>query len=176
MFNLKKISILILALIFVSCGMLAGTLGAFRQWTFPVQKIKMDHAVNILFKNHPEYLIPDELKDLDDWEDRGYGFLDGKIFYFKDHPEEMYYVSYFTYVEGFEDEKDSKTTSIAIRAVHNLTPEGRWNTSENIKHNDKEIKRIEDRFYNEIIIKLEKQIGVKSKKETYWYEFFVNND
>lgn len=90
MLSLKKISVATLAISSVSCDMFAGTLGTFRQWTFPVQKTELYKAVNILFKNHPEYLVPDELKDMDDWEDRGYGFLDGKIFYFKDHPEEMY--------------------------------------------------------------------------------------
>ncbi len=133
-----------------------GSLGAFEQIEFSVSKEKMDLAIEKLFIEYPEYKIPEEWIKFDDWSKRGYDFLDGKIFYFKSEPQELYYISYFT-----TEQSNSKkpTLKLAIRAINSGNE--RWLLSEDLS--EREIKRIETRFRSEIIPKLEKYTQSKSK-------------
>jgi len=163
-FSLSLLSILI------RCNTFSpGTLGSFQKWRFPIPEKQFDSEVNAFFKNNPQYLVPGKWEHLDSWKQNGYGSLNGRIFYFSSHPEEIYYVSYSADVEEFEDEKKSKSTTVSVRAV-NLGEEGAWPTVEDLEKNEKEIHRIDDRFYKQIVTKLEKQANVKSEKYSHWYE------
>jgi len=153
------------------CNMFgAGTLGGFQEWSFPVSRELFDKEISNLYKDNPEYIIPEKWQYLDSWEANGYGSLDGKIFHFKSQPEELYYVSYWETKHDFLGDPDRKYTEIAVRAFH--TGKGGWETVDYFKKNKAGKNRINTRFYNEIVSKLEKKLNLTSKKENYWYEIF----
>lgn len=156
--------ILIILIFCNSCNSVTGTLGSFQKWIIPVSIGNVDEELIKLYANNPEYVIPEKWKYMDSWKDRGFEFLDGTIFYFKANPEEIYYVTYS------DAEEEMPNTVISVRAVFNKDVEN-WQTIENYRKNEHEKKRINERFYQEIIAKLEKQMNVKSKKLNYWYEF-----
>ncbi|WP_295671699.1 hypothetical protein [uncultured Mucilaginibacter sp.] len=111
-----------------------------------------------IFSKNPQYKIPEKWRDLDNWSQRGFGFLKGKIFYFKTSPEEMYYVTMLG--DSIDDDIKLKTT-IAIRAINTGY---RW-----FKYNelsDEERKRINERFNEEIVPRLEVYTGNHASKET----------
>ena len=87
---MKVIISALLIISLTSCG----TLGGFDTIEFPTSKQRLVWAIENLYTQNPEFVIPDNLKHLDDWKKRGYGFLDSRIFYFKSSPEEMYYVTF----------------------------------------------------------------------------------
>jgi hypothetical protein len=149
---MRNIIFIILTMIAISgCNIGAGTLGGFDSVKFETDKKTLGNSLDTLYKLHPPYTIPDKWKDFDNWSERGYDFLDGRILYFASSPEEMFYV---TILAGDE-------TRIAIRAVHN--GQGRWLKEEDFSTTDKE--RIERRFDSEIISKLEKLTKSKSVRE-----------
>src|SRR5882672_7782340 len=92
-----------------SCNFSSGTLGGFEDNVFPVSKKRLDNAIDSLYKEFPQYKIPEKWMDLDNWSARGYDFLESNIFYFKDNPEEMYYVTYIGDQETLQD-----TTKVTI--------------------------------------------------------------
>lgn len=140
-----------------------GTLGTFQQWSFPVSEKRLDREMGLLYENNPTYVIPDKWKHLDDWQKSGYGFLKGKILFFEEAPEEMYYVSYFeAEPNSFANDNDFTITVIAVRAVNNGN--SRWNTVDDYAKNKAEIERIDTRFYKEIISKLEREMRLKVEK------------
>lgn len=143
---------LILLVVFslTGCIISAGTLGGFPTITFPISKRKITIAIDTLFVRHPEYKIPNKWKDLDNWSASGYGFLDSRIFYFKTSPEEMYYVSF--YGDGNEKtQTDTTSIAISIRAISKGNP--KWLLESDLTEIEK--KRISDRFYKDVILKLE---------------------
>ena len=109
----------------------------------------MKKAIDSFYKTYPEYQIPDKWKELDTWHKRGYGFLGGTIFYFAKSPEEMYYV---TFIGDTTNQENSKSSELAIRAISKGSP--KWLSEDDV--NNKEKKRIENRFRAEIVSKLEK--------------------
>ncbi|QDK81532.1 hypothetical protein EXU85_24160 [Spirosoma sp. KCTC 42546] len=156
---------LVLIVSLTGCDILsAGTLGAFQQWNFSATEKRLDKEMAVLYKNNPEYVIPEKWKYLDSWQESGYGSLNGKIIYFSNRPEEMYYISYFEIEANSPgNDSDSTITTIAVRAVNNGNSS--WDTAEEFEKNKAEEKKINSRFYNEIISKLEIQIGQTAKKE-----------
>lgn len=149
---MRTIAIIIITTIFISaCNIGAGTLGGFDSRKFETDKKTLAIGIDSLYKQHPEYVIPDKWKDFDNWSERGYDFLDGRILYFTSSPEEMYYL---TILAGND-------TRIAIRAVH--TGSGRWLLEDDFSLTEKE--RIEKRFDFEIISQLEKLTKSKSVRE-----------
>lgn len=141
-----------------SCNIGAGTLGGFDERVFPVGKKQLDLAIEKLYSEHPEYNIPDKWKDFDNWSESGYDFLESKIFYLKNQPEEMYYVSF---VGDSAMLADPKQSIIAIRAVNKGSR--KWLLEEDL--DKKEQERIESRFDKEIISELEKYTHTKAKRE-----------
>ena len=136
-----------LLVILYSCKMGAGTLGGFEDNVFPVSKKRLDNAIDSLYKEFPQYKIPEKWIDLDNWSARGYDFLESNIFYFKDNPEEMYYV---TYIGDQETLQDTTKVTIAIRAViYGRRP---WLLHEDLSEKDRQ--RISKRFKEEIISRL----------------------
>jgi len=153
-------TITFLSLCFFTSCIGAGTLGGFDTRMFPTSKRNLVKAIDTLFARIPDYKIPDKWRSLDDWRERGYNFLDARIFYFKSEPEEMYYVSFYGDAND-SIQIDTNRTGIAIRAVNNGT--GTWILEENTSSSDK--KRIEARFDKEIISKLEQYTGTISTRE-----------
>lgn len=142
---------------FSGCNFGAGTLGAFETWHFQVPKKQLKAAIATIKKNNPEYELPESWEDLDNWSERGYDFLESEIFYFKDNPEEMYYVTFV----GESSLEDSDQASIAIRAIN--SGQSKWFLHEDM--NQIEIERIEQRFTTEIISKLEMITNTKAMSE-----------
>ncbi|REH00760.1 hypothetical protein [Flavobacterium aquicola] len=135
-----------------------GTLADFKIISFPTSKKKLEIAIDSLYSNYPEYRMPEKWKEHDSWSKRGYDFLESRIFYFKNEPEEMYYV---TFVGEEETLKDTTHIDIAISSVYRRRT-GNWNEEDF----DKEEKiRIQTRFKREIISKLEKYTKTKAKEE-----------
>jgi len=157
---MKKIALVLIVLTFSGCFISAGTLGGFKAIDFPVSKRKLVSAIDSLYKSYPEYKIPDKWKSFDDWHARGYDFLDSRIFYFKLAPEEMYYISFIGDANN-ATQTDTTLSSLSIRAVFNDAP--KWLLEQDFNSVDKE--RIQKRFYNEIITKLEYYTKSKSIQE-----------
>jgi hypothetical protein len=133
-----------------------GTLGGFDNITFPVTKATLVNAIDTLFARNPKYLIPEKWKQYDNWNAKGYGYLDTRIFYFNSDPEEMYYVSFVGEYDSIH--KNTKEVIIAIRAVFKV--DSNWMLEENIKKSEKQ--RIIKRFNDEIVSKLEEYTNTKS--------------
>lgn len=156
--RIKIIFTFLLILTLISCD---GTLGGFNTRIFPVSKEKLVIAIDSLYKENPKLYIPEKWKENDSWKKRGYGFLDTRIFYLKNDPEEMYYIS-FIGDSNDSIQTNNNSTSIAIRAVY-TNRFRKWFYEEEFDENEKE--RIENRFDKEIISKLEKYTGVKTRTE-----------
>lgn len=139
--------ILVLSVFIIGCG----TLGSFKIINFYTTKTKLTVAVDSIFSLYPKYKVPEKWKKFDDWAERGYSFLDSRLFYFKEPPEEMYYV---TINYDTTDYSKKEQISLAIRAVCEGNP--RWLLSKDI--NENELERIENRFNEEIINKISTMI------------------
>ncbi|WP_026898917.1 hypothetical protein [Daejeonella oryzae] len=153
---MRKIQlILICILLFSSCD---GSLGGFDDRIFPTSKKKLEVALDQLYLDHPQYIIPDKWKDFDSWSRNGYDFLESRIFYLREHPEEMYYVSF---VGDSAMLANPKQVVIAIRAVNK--GDYKWYLEEDCDKKERE--RIESRFDQEIISKLEGYTQCKAKRD-----------
>jgi len=153
-----RLTIILLICTLTGCGIGAGTLGGFETITFPTSKRILVVAIDSLFAEHPEYKIPNKWKKEDDWKERGYDFLDTRIFYFKSEPEEMYYVSFYGDAND-SVQVDTTKTGISIRAIDNNT-NYLWTKEDDISSSEE--KRINKRFQNEIISKLEQYTNTKA--------------
>lgn len=150
-----------LLLVIVSLISCDGTLGGFNTISFPTSKKNIENAIDTLYSNYPDYRIPDKYKDFDNWSKRGYDFLDSRILYFTHEPEEMYYISFVGDEESF---KDTTHIDIAIRAVF-LGSKRKWLKEEDFSKEEKN--RIQTRFKNEVISKLEGYTNCKAKDLDY---------
>src|ERR1700686_1727012 len=131
------------AVFFAGCG----TLGGFEIITFSTSKQKLESGIDSLYAKYPQYRIPPAWKSLDDWSARGYDFLESRLFYFNNPPQELYYVSF---VGDSTDFADTSKISISVRAVTNET--SGWKLEKDVS--SKESDRIEARFRKEIVEKL----------------------
>lgn len=136
----------------------AGTLGGFDIRFFPTSKKEVVKAIDDLYRNNPEYYIPEKWKYQDDWKARGYGFLDTRIYYFKNPPEEMYYVSFYG---DSTIQANPHKIGMAVRAVYNDSHG--WDIEKEFKRKERE--RVEQRFQTEIIAKLEVYTETKAIRE-----------
>ena len=98
--------------------------------------------------------MPEKWTIFNNWSERGYDFLEGKIFYFSSPPEEMYYVTLIEYPK-------MKSSEIGIRAIHNDNGGYKWLLEHDLT--EKEKTRIKKRFNDEIIKKLENITNTKSE-------------
>jgi hypothetical protein len=154
----RQISFFII-LFLTSCGFGAGTLGGFDTYFFPTSKKLIKESIDSLYSKHPEYKIPKKWIYFDDWKARGYDFLETNIYYFNSEPEEMYYVSFYGDANDSIQVDESKT-GISVRAVNNGYG---WILEKETSTNEKA--RIEKRFYDEIVSKIELYSGTISKRE-----------
>lgn len=139
----------------ISCD---GTLGGFNTISFPVSKKRVEIAFDSLYSNHPEYKIPDKLQEYNFWSKSGYDFLDTRLIYFNEFPEEMFYISFVGEEQTF---KDTTHADLAIRSVF-IGSKKKWLKEEDFSEEEKI--RISNRFENEILSKLEKYTDSKSKE------------
>ena len=145
-----NICIFLTSLIIFSCG----TLGGFDTRSFLVKKSELNKAFDTLYSKFPKYKIPNKWEKFDDWQERGYDFLDARLIYFENNPEEMYYLTFI----GDSIQSNSYTSVISIRAVCNGS--AKWLLVSDFSKKEKE--RIEKRFDKEIIFKLESYLNIKS--------------
>ena len=156
--NKIKASLVLFIIFLISCD---GTLGGFNTISFPTSKKNLEQALDALYSDYPDYRVPNKYKDFNNWSKSGYDFLDTRIFYFSQTPEEMYYVSFVGDEEIF---KDTTHVDIAIRAVF-VENKRKWLKEEDF--NEEEKNRIQARFKTEIIAKLEGYTKSKTKDLGY---------
>ena len=142
-----------------SCGTLGGIGDGIY---FHTSKKKLDIALDSLFNQHPEYIVPTEWKQFNNWSARGYDFLESKIFYFKNQPEEMYYV---TFIGDSITLLDTSKIGIGIQAIN----KGNYKWELDSDLDSKERKRILKRFDDEIISKLMEYTKVRTWKESPYF-------
>ncbi|WP_409416935.1 hypothetical protein [Flavobacterium sp. PS2] len=146
---MKKVIIVSVILLFVSCNdKIAGTLGRGSAYEFKCSEEKLNICLDN-FQESSKYLaVPEKWKQYDNWEQIGYGFLNGKIFYFEGNsgsPEEMYYVT----VLG-SDPKLKNIASTSIRSVFRMVGETpRWLYFEDLSKS--EANEVENRFQKMIL-------------------------
>jgi hypothetical protein len=151
-----NICILLISFITFSCG----TLGGFDTRTLQVKKNELNKAFDTLYSKYPNYKIPNKWKKFDDWNERGYDFLDARLIYFENSPEEMYYL---TFIGDSITTSNSQTSVISIRAICNGS--AKWLLVSDFSKAQKE--RIEKRLDEEIISKLEFYLNIKSIHEKH---------
>ncbi|MBB6498156.1 hypothetical protein [Pedobacter cryoconitis] len=151
----KKL-ILILSLFSISCGNIgAGSLGAWKIKVFPVSNKQLALSINSIYKEYPKYKVPEKWKyESEYWIRDGFEVSKIMFFYFDSNPEEMYFVSFLE--PGLV--KNPEYARLAIRSI--FTEKTGW--KEIKKYSDSEKLRIEGRFEQEIIPKLERLTGTKS--------------
>jgi hypothetical protein len=138
----------IVVLIFSNCN----KINTFPEIYFSVPNRIVKIGIDSLFAKNIRFKMPKKWQNLDNWSQRGLGFLDSKIFYFQSNPEEMYYVT-FSHYTG----EDSKTCSLGIMGVNQGF---RW--FEYTEITDSEKIRIEERFEREIVEKLQTYTHTKA--------------
>jgi len=159
--NIKLKTKLFLLFLIVICINCDGTLGGFNIISFPVSKKKIEIAFDSLYSQYPEYKIPSKWEEHNNWHKRGYGFLEGRILYFKERPEEMYYISF---IGDEQTLKDTTHIDVSIRSVF-IGNKRKWLKQEDFSNDDEN--RIQTRFKAEIISKLEKYTNSKAKDLEY---------
>jgi hypothetical protein len=155
----KPISLAIIAQCLI-CGLVScGTLGGIGDGIyFPISKKKLEIAMDSLYVKHPEYKTPKDWEKFNNWSERGYEFLESRIFYFKSSPEEMYYV---TFIGDSTALANTMKIRIGIRALNKGNY--KWLLDDDLDSKEKE--RVEKRFDVEIISKLEEYTKTKASKE-----------
>jgi hypothetical protein len=135
-------------IILIRCNIGAGTLGSFDDRRLAINKSDFLTA----FDSLTEKQIPDKWKETAASIEHTYEFLadDVTCLYLNDNPEEMYFVSY---------QGNSKFTVISVRSVFR---HGRWSVKGDL--DNEEIDRIETRFDNEIIKKIEYRTRTKAER------------
>ena len=152
--NKIRICFLLLFFTLISCD---GTLGGFNIISFPVSKKKIEIAIDNIYSKYPEYKIPNKYQDYNKWDYWGANSLDTHTFYFRESPEEIYYISFIGEEETL---KDTTHIDIAIRSVF-VGRKMKWLKQENFSKEEES--RIQTRFKTEIIAKLEKYTKSKAK-------------
>ncbi|TPG33294.1 hypothetical protein [Flavobacterium pectinovorum] len=135
----------------ISCNLgFSGTLGGGNVYRFDCDKNQLNFYLDSIEKNNVSLRIPEDWKMYDDWDETGYSFLQGKIFYINEknvNVEEMYYVSVIPPLEK------TTTAGVSIRSVFRAKEYllG-WKTFEDLPRSEK--KEIEERFKNRVLSQL----------------------
>lgn len=148
----KEIVIIVFSIIILnSCNLgFSGTLGGGKTYRYDCNKEKLNFYLDSIESNSTSLKIPESWEKYDDWEQRGFRFLKGKIFYInekKDDIEEMYYVSVIPPIAK------SNRAGVAIRSVFRAKEYllG-WKTFEDLPRSEK--KEIEERFKRLVLNKV----------------------
>ncbi|RYD57394.1 MAG: hypothetical protein EOP56_08795 [Sphingobacteriales bacterium] len=155
-----KVIVTVICLSFLYGCIGGGTLGGFETRIFPTSKKKLVRAIDTFFIGYPEYKLPQKWVSFNDWNARGYDFLDGRIFYFKTDPEEVYYIT--MYGDGNDSvQADTTKTGISIRAYRNKNIG--WTSESDCSRKEKQ--RVQKRFDEEIVSRIDSILGLKHAKE-----------
>jgi len=133
-------------------GQIGGT------YSFHTSKDTLERAIDTLFAKYPEYRMPQKWEQYNTLTPRPAPYLENKYFYFKDQPEEMYYV---VLIDNLVMTGDSSRAGLAIRAVN--TGNSKWLKESDLGYRDE--RRIAKRFDSLIVTKLQKYTGAKVRKE-----------
>ena len=152
---MKNVIIVILTLLLVSCdNKIAGTLGGGYVYEFKCSEEKLNRCLDSFAQSSKDSHIPLKWKQYNNWEQIGYGFLKGKIFYLKSDSEfieEMYFVSVLK--SSFGQKSKSLVARTSIRAVFRMTGDyPQWLYFDDISKSDAEI--IEKRFQKAVLDKI----------------------
>lgn len=127
-------------------------------YSFHTSKDTLERAIDTLFAKYPEYKMPQKWEQYNTLKPRPAPYLENKYFYFKDRPEEMYYV---VLVDNLVMNGDSSHSALAIRAVN--TGRSKWLLESDLGYRDE--RRISKRFDSLIVSKLKLYTGAKVRKE-----------
>lgn len=139
-------------LILNSCNLgFSGTLGGSNIYKYACNKDKLNFYLDSIEKSNLSLKIPENWKKYDDWDETGYGFLKGKIFYIKgnnSNDDEMYFVSVIPPRENNEN-----SSGVSIRSVFR----GKeyllgWKNFKDLKKSEKT--EIEAKFQNKVLSQL----------------------
>lgn len=160
---MRKIFSILILLTFDSCSWIgAGTLGAFKGYCFPISEKDFEKELINFYTSNPSYKLPKKWEDINNWEKSGYGSLNGKIFYFEETPEEMYYATFFELVDDYTLLEGQRSVKFSVRAIYNGNGFYKWLTVDDFVESKSEKDRIEKRFHNEVIKKIEKLTNTKA--------------
>lgn len=139
-------------LLLASCNSnIAGTLGGGSIYEFKCNEEKLNLCLDKFKESSKHLAVPKKWEKYDNWEEIGYGFLKGKVFYLKgnnDLVEEMYYV---TVLGSSPKLKNIARTS--VRSVFRMVGETpRWLYFDDLSKS--EAKEIENRFQKIILNKM----------------------
>lgn len=150
---IRHFFLLLIGASLIGCGFGTGRKEGFDKRVFSVSKQTLARAIDSLFDEHREYKIPEKWVGQYNWKEEN-DFEYSHIFYLQAKPEEMYYVSFVG------NQKDSVQNSIAATIVIKMVCDGsEWQNGKNISRSENT--RIEKRFDDEIITKLEQYTNSK---------------
>jgi hypothetical protein len=147
-----RVALYLICTALMSCGV-SGQIG--NTFNFPTSKKNMELAIDSLYAKYPEYKVPAKWQAFNNFSPGASAYTEGKTFYFKSNPEEMYYVSL---ISGSRHHSDR--VGLAIRAINKGSED--WLLEQAMGYDDED--RIQDRFKTEIISKLETFTKVKAKR------------
>jgi hypothetical protein len=145
----KTIILICLTLLLAGCNnKVAGTLGSGYKYVFNCSEEQLNTCMNKFQQTSKKLVVPEKWIKYNNWEEVGYGFLNGNVFYLKSDnlsQEEMYYVT----VLGSNSKLKNKAT-ISIRSVFRIIGQSpRWLYFEDLSQSDKI--EIENRFQRTIL-------------------------
>ena len=125
---------------------------------FHTKKPALAAAIDSLYAKYPEYRVPAKWQQFNNFAYKNPAFIETRVFYFKSPPEEMYYVSL---IDDSLLSADTAHSGLAIRAINRGS--GVWLQGPDVSFRDE--KRINKRFKNAILSKLEAFTHAKAREE-----------
>ncbi|NTD97011.1 hypothetical protein G6M26_06595 [Agrobacterium tumefaciens] len=156
---MKFLKLILISLLFYSCNgdMGSGALGGWDIIVFKTSEKNLKIAIDSLYKIEPKYHHIKKWKYEADYWIKDHSYLETTIFYFREAPEEMYYVTYV----GLGTGDNPNYSRLAIRGVENGN--GSWKRYDDFSSMER--LRISRRFEIEIVKQLERITGAKSYVE-----------
>lgn len=141
---MKNIILLLSVLFVFSCkDKIAGTLGSGYKYSFKCNERDLNLCLDNYLKINNEFKVPEKWEKYNNWTEKGYDFLNGKIFYFEqdfESGEEMYFVSV---LDSYP--KKNSQSNVAVRAVFRfINNSPRWLYLDDLSMQESE--KIERRF------------------------------
>lgn len=162
MIDMKFPKLILISLLFYSCNNIgAGGLSGWDVIVFKIPTQKLKSGIDSFYKANPKYVIPGKWNSEADYWVKANSDLKTTIFYFKDAPEEMYYVTFI----GAGTGDNPNYSRLAIRGVQKNN--GNWKRFE--EFNTTEQERIEKRFEKEVVTKLEQITNARSYVEKTYH-------
>lgn len=122
-------------------------------YKFNCKHSELLNCINQIYIQNPQYKTPIKWGKYDNWNKRGYSFMNGTVFYFqkdsKNDIEDLYYIAPI----GNMDTINLIPSHLAIRAVLSMDDNVyQWKYLNELSNS--ELERVEDRFQKEIIAKI----------------------